>query len=496
MSFDIDDIGIFFMIGLPGQTLDDTSKRIIDTIHPGGIILLRRNLSTPENVIQLKKDIEKRLNNPVLLSIDHEGGMIIRFSEGTTHFPGNRALGEIYDPDLACQQGQIMAEELSNWGITINLAPVLDILASHYNPGITIRSFGKDPDLVSSLGSAFIEGLHNGGIAATAKHFPGKGASRVDAHLDLPTIDLDRKEMDLHIKPFAKAINSGVDLVMSSHVMYPKLDSRNPASFSKSIITGILRDELLFDKTAISDDLEMGAIEKHFPIDKAAVKAFNAGHDILLLCSDPEKQMAAFKAFENAIDIGEIPLKKLHQSKQRISSLVENLSKRSNHTNIFNTGSSSILAENIAYRSIKQSCNNLNSATVHSIEDLVILFPSLDHLHYRYALENSLLEGGNNIFEDYNHHKSQRYIYNLEEIPNYLNYIGHNSRRVLFFCFDAMFFPSQEKILNALRPGKDIAVLMRNPEDEVLVPEGVSIIKSYGFREVQIRTVMNLILNH
>ena len=164
------------------------------------------------------------------------------------------------------------------------MAPVLDVLTKAYSPNIGIRSYGSDWQLVAQMGAARIAAMQQGGLSACAKHFPGKGHAPVDAHLGLPVIGSTWKEMEaVHLKPFVTAIQAGVDLVMSSHPYYPKLDPypNMIATFSKKIISDYLRGELNFKGVITSDDLEMGAIKAICPIGEAGILATQAGHDLL-----------------------------------------------------------------------------------------------------------------------------------------------------------------------------------------------------------------------
>ncbi|MCK5257743.1 MAG: glycoside hydrolase family 3 protein, partial [Deltaproteobacteria bacterium] len=189
-------VGQRLMIGINGKTIDRETEELIQEIKPGSIILFSRNISSPEQVKRLITHIQNLLSSPPLIAIDQEGGRVIRFTKGLTVFPGNMALGAAGSPDLAFQQGLLSASQLKDIGIDINLAPVVDVITSHHNPGITIRSFGDDPKRVSDLACAFIEGTQKAGLVAVAKHFPGKGAAEVDAHFDLPTVSVLEKTFE------------------------------------------------------------------------------------------------------------------------------------------------------------------------------------------------------------------------------------------------------------------------------------------------------------
>ncbi|MDD5642846.1 MAG: glycoside hydrolase family 3 N-terminal domain-containing protein, partial [Syntrophales bacterium] len=215
-------IGQRLVIGIPGTRVTPEIVRHFQELHAGGLILYRINFENPAQLKKLIAGLEEALGRKLLVMADHEGGRVIMFREGITVFPDNQALGTTGKIDYARQQGEIEAQELRQLGLDINLAPVLDVLTEAYSPNIGIRSYGRDWRLVARMGAARIAGMQKNGLSACAKHFPGKGHAPVDAHLGLPVINSTWAEMEAsHLRPFVKAIESGVDLVMSSHPYYP-----------------------------------------------------------------------------------------------------------------------------------------------------------------------------------------------------------------------------------------------------------------------------------
>src|SRR5919109_4444406 len=236
---DIEDlVGERLMIGLAGPTLRDADIRVFKDTRAAGLILYRRNFTSPAQLLELLGRLESALGRRLLVATDHEGGRIVMLGQGTTIFPDNLAVGTAGEEAFAFRQGLIEARELRRLGVDLNLGPCLDVLTERYSPNIGIRSYGKDPRIVSRYGVARIRGMARGGLAACAKHFPGKGHSPLDAHLRLPTIDSSLEEMRaLHLPPFVEAIGAGVEAVMSSHPVYPRPDpSGVPATFSRRIV--------------------------------------------------------------------------------------------------------------------------------------------------------------------------------------------------------------------------------------------------------------------
>jgi beta-N-acetylhexosaminidase len=314
--------GSLFLFGIEGKKPSRGSVSLLRDTGASGVLLLARNIDSPAQVRALASELVQRVGRPLLFSVDHEGGWVLRFKSGLTAFPGNDALGRGRDPKLAYATGRQMALELSALGINLNLAPVLDVATADYNPGIGIRSFGADPKLVGALGAAFVRGLQDHGVSACAKHFPGKGAATKDAHVELPVIRLPRGDFErVHLAPFAAAVAAGVDCVMTSHVLYPALD-KTPATFSPRITRVILRDRLGFGGVVISDDLCMGAVAGREPIQTAAVKAIQAGHDLLIVAHGEQTQREAAELLEQAASDGAVSAEDLASAEGRVASLL------------------------------------------------------------------------------------------------------------------------------------------------------------------------------
>jgi beta-N-acetylhexosaminidase len=204
----------------------------------------------------------------------------------------------------------------------MNFAPILDINSNPKNPVIGDRAFGIEPEVVTSLGIATMKGIQSQNIASVVKHFPGHGDTSVDSHVGLPIVynDLDRLK-SFELVPFSEAVKDGADAVMIAHILLPKIDAENPASLSRTFITDILRGDLGFDGVVITDDMTMGAIAKKYNIGDAAVKSFNAGSDIILVCHDYYRQTAVIDALIKAAKTGNIKEETIDSSVYRILKL-------------------------------------------------------------------------------------------------------------------------------------------------------------------------------
>jgi len=293
-------IGRLLFVGIPSPGLDAATRRILEDVHVGGVILFRRNVGTPAEISALTAELHALPSRP-LVAIDHEGGRVLRLSEPFTRFPPAALVGQRCDANLAYRVGRAMAEELASVGIDLSFAPVLDVHSNPANPVIGDRAFASDPEVVSNMGIALMRGLHDGGVLSCGKHFPGHGDTEKDSHLELPVVRRSRGQMEqTELVPFRAAIAAGVPMLMSAHVLYPALDADHPATLSRTILTDLLRGELGFTGVVASDDLDMRAILNHQAIGKAAVASLQAGVDALLVCQDLPHAVEAFTAIAHA----------------------------------------------------------------------------------------------------------------------------------------------------------------------------------------------------
>ncbi|MBP2629203.1 MAG: beta-glucosidase-related glycosidase and D-alanyl-D-alanine dipeptidase [Firmicutes bacterium] len=326
-------VGQLFMIafrqddGKPVTAITGAMKAELQKYHLGGVILFAENFKDIEQTVILTMDLQQAEGSiPLLIAVDQEGGRVNRFHFGTD-LPGNMALGASGKVSNAYIAGNILGKELAVLGINTNLAPVLDINSNQDNPVIGIRSFGADGQMVTKMGGAYIKGLHDGGVLAAVKHFPGHGDTSLDSHLGLPTVLYGRSRLsELEIETFRENL-SATDMVMAAHIAFPELDDSKviskkdgqpvflPASLSYKILTNLLRESLGYDGVIITDALEMKAITEHFGSEKAVVGALQAGVDILLMPSDLPK---AYAGVLEAVKTGVISEERINESAKRI----------------------------------------------------------------------------------------------------------------------------------------------------------------------------------
>jgi beta-N-acetylhexosaminidase len=321
-----DRIAQVVMMGISGPT---PSKEEIALIEQGvgGVILFERNCRNPAQVAELIKDLQaiaraKGLGIPLIIAIDQEHGPVTRIKEGITPLPSPGAMGTIGDPALVRRGSRIIGRELASIGITMNLAPVADILLYPENRVIGQRSFGADPRLVGEMVAATIEGLQGEGVAACAKHFPGHGATETDSHQALPTLERSREELErAELIPFERAARSGVAAIMTGHLLCPALDPDLPATLSPPIIQGLLRQGLGFEGALISDDLLMGALNQWGSIEERGVEALKAGVDCLLVGKGTVQGL--LEALGRGLATGEIPQERAEEAISRTVKLKE-----------------------------------------------------------------------------------------------------------------------------------------------------------------------------
>ena len=297
--------------------LDDSvfveATRWVDSLQVGGIII---SVGSPLDIASKLNTLQARSRLPLLISADLEWGAAMRIV-GATAFPQVMAAGATGRPEDAYTIGSAAAIEGRAVGIHVNFAPDADLNNNPLNPVINTRSFGEDPKAVGRLVSAYIRGVHDNGMLATLKHFPGHGDTDVDSHLGLPVISAGYARLDtLELVPFRTGIDAGADIVMSAHIAFPPFTSPDePGTLSAAVLTGLLRDSLRFRGLVVTDALTMGAIVAKYGAGEATVRAFLAGSDLLLMPANPDSALDAMTA---AVANGRIGMERLDSSVRRM----------------------------------------------------------------------------------------------------------------------------------------------------------------------------------
>lgn len=319
-----------FMVSFYGAPMNEPARALLRDWQPGAVVFLPSNLGNPEQVTRLTNDIQTTLIEsggwPALIAVDQEGGIIAHLEDGFTRWPVPMLLTATQDPALAHQFGQALAAELRAVGINMNLAPVADLNTNPDNPIIGRRSFGSEPQLVAPIIAEVVHGMQAGGVLATVKHFPGHGDTDSDSHITLPVVSYSQQFLkSRELIPFQAAIDAGASAVMAAHIVYPNLEPEPgiPASLSTNIVTDLLRTEMNFEGLAITDALDMDAIDTNYTPEAAAIAAINAGHDLILTGAHigPDTHRRVFEAVVQAVNNGDISRSRIEQSVRRILSV-------------------------------------------------------------------------------------------------------------------------------------------------------------------------------
>ncbi len=311
--------------GFEGLSISDHARALVTDLHAGGVVLFSSNVRDPEQVKTLADSLQGIAGGNLLIAADQEGGIVTRLHAPFTEFPGAMALGAAGDLSLTRSVAAAMGQEMRSVGINWDLAPVADLsFQNGGNPAISVRSFGDDPEQVAKQVTAFIQGLRDAGVAACVKHFPGIGDSAADPHKTMPIVRAEGGLLARRERPsFAAALAAGAAAVMPSHVWYPAYDPEDPlpATFSKAIMTDLLRGALGFHGVAVSDDLLMGGIAERSTPGHAAVRALKAGCDMVMVCRDLEAQRETVAAIAEAVCSGELPRARFEEAVGRVADL-------------------------------------------------------------------------------------------------------------------------------------------------------------------------------
>ena len=310
-----------FCVGFAGTSVPAETRALIGR-GVRAAILFKRNFESAQQIAELCGELKRQAGGPFLNCIDQEGGRVVRLGEPFTQVPSMRAVGETGDAGLARRVGAVLGKELRAANIDMNLSPVLDVDTNPENPVIGDRSFGRMPARVTEMGLALIAGLQGQGVAACGKHFPGHGDTAQDSHLHLPRLGHAIERLrEIELPPFAAAARAGVAAIMTAHVIFEAIDPAVPATMSRAVLTGLLREELGFGGVIVSDDLEMKAIANHYPLDEVIVRGVNAGVDLFAICHSAALQNEAIDLLIKAVERGEVARERIEDAGRRLDRL-------------------------------------------------------------------------------------------------------------------------------------------------------------------------------
>lgn len=315
--------GQCMMVRIFGYKLTDETRAFLTTHHIRAVCLFRQNMRDEAQLKGLIADLQQVLGSAALIAIDQEGGAVMR-TTWLPAAPSAMCLGAANDPDLCSEVGAAVARGIKALGFNWNFAPVLDVNNNPHNPVIAERAFGDVPKQVAILASAWMQASLREGVATCLKHFPGHGDTRVDSHRALPVVNKSRQELERQeFMPFRQCAPHA-PAIMTAHIVYPQLDADLPATLSRKILQGILREAWAYDGVVITDSMEMQAISDHFGAGAAAVLALQAGADMVMALGSEDEQKSTWQALSVALTSGAIGTESNDQSLRRLQLLAQN----------------------------------------------------------------------------------------------------------------------------------------------------------------------------
>jgi beta-N-acetylhexosaminidase len=481
-------VGQLFLFSLNGTSFTEDMRRLIAERHAGGMVFFGYNIGTPGEVTQLINEMQRTaLTNglpiPLLTAVDQEGGRVMRLQDAPfSPFPSPMALGAADDPDLTFRVAAAIGEEMLACGLNLDLAPVLDVNTQPDNPVINVRSFGENPEKVAVHGEAFIQGLQSVGVAATGKHFPGHGSTSVDSHYDLPIVELDHDLLMQEMSPFRQGITAGVGAIMTAHVLYPALD-QTPATFSKPIMTDLLRGEFGFQGVLISDALTMGAVSEARN-DPAYVlrDTLLAGVDMLAYGSLPDgraptlaAQITMLEMVITLVESGLVDESRIDESVRKILNLKAHFGlldwqplDPATIGDRLKTAAHQALLTEVANRSVTLFSDGAGLLPLDPVDPLTILYPA------------ELPQTGEALLSGQPNALSLAYPVSPDErtARRLANQVGRG--KVVCLTFDTHRYPSQATLVNLLPVERTIIIAGQSPYDLLHFPQVQTYLMTYG----------------
>ncbi|MCY9657669.1 beta-N-acetylhexosaminidase [Paenibacillus chondroitinus] len=511
-------IGQMLLCGFEGTEATEQLKALIAEHHIGGVIYFARNVEQTGQVAELSEQLQQIAEQsdtlPLWVSIDQEGGMVARITEGVALMPGQMALAAgaigpkegtkvgIKDAgDAAYEAAFISGKELRALGINLNFAPVLDVNNNPDNPVIGVRSFGESAELVAEFGQRSVQGFQDANVVATAKHFPGHGDTSVDSHLDLPTIKHGQERIrSLELVPFIQAIKGGVDAIMSSHIYFPAFESEKlPATLSKSVLTGLLREELGYEGVVMTDCMEMNAIAEHYGTVAASVMAIEAGADLVLISHRLDRQIGAIDAIEQAVKEGRLSEARIDASVQRLLALKERrglFAPQTGSAAEVGTAEHCAVAQRLSEASItlvkdEQGLLPLKRARTLAVTVAAAVSSGVDEAYAGPAsLGAALAERGLDVLDR---------VLPLAEVGGLTGSVlaaAEEAEQIVIGTYNARFHPAQVELVRALQAlGKPVIVVaLRVPYDLLELPEVSTFIAAYESRPLALQSTAKALL--
>ena len=461
-------IGQVIMVGIPGLELDEQYLKFIKDYKIGNYILFARNYQDTKQMKNLMKHLYEYTNEVTdsfpLVSIDQEGGMVVRLFKDVTFPASPMTTSATSIKNAPYETGKIIGKDMLKMGINLNLAPCLEINEALSNPLVNVRSYGQSKENVLKNAKEFVRGLQESKVLSCIKHFPGDGSSTKDSHLELPIIDETKEKLlNYNMYPFMNLLES--DALMTSHCVYTSFDEL-PSTLSSVILEDTLRKEMGFKGLIISDGMEMKAIMDNYGVGEGCVMALNAGCDILLLCHEYEEQLEAFLSVKKAVLEGRITVDLLKDKVRRINDSKQKV--KEGLSLYFNDVEYEVLKEEHAlmqeivdnsYTLIKGKAPYINDNTLiisSSAKIASIVEDEFDERNLTKALEHNFLNNTVIKFE-----KSKDFVSSvINKIDDYDN--------IVVYSYDAYKDEIQKELINTLlKTNKEIFVVsIKGPIDK------------------------------
>jgi beta-N-acetylhexosaminidase len=496
-------IGQLFVFGFHGYEPTEQIKQLIEANGIGGTIYFSRNVKDAKQVHKLSGELQSIAKNagqpPLFVAIDQEGGMVARLVDGVTLMPGNMAIGAAGLAEGARETARVCGEELRQLGVTMNYAPCIDVNNNPDNPVINVRSYSDRSDVVAELGAAAVLGYQSARVAATVKHFPGHGDTAVDSHHALPILLHGRERLEaIELKPFRAAIKAGTDCIMTAHVCLPALDPTGvPSTLSGPVITGLLRKELGYEGIVVTDCLEMDAIDKNYGPEQGAIKALQAGADMVLISHTFEKQWAALKAVIAAVEKGELAEARIDEALDRIMSLKvkleldEPLKAWEQVESTIGTEANKAVARSWSEASVTLVKNDGGLLPLSRSESTLVLWPDIVPV----SVADEMLSGDGSLGQFLGEYGANV----VERRMNSDNPLADLDRfsQIIVVTYDASKHPLERDIAREavrLAPERTAAVSVRNPLDLLLYPEVKAYVAVYECRPLALAAAAKALL--
>ena len=493
-------IGQLLFIGFKEPNLTEEVRNMIREYKIDNFVLFLRNIKNKEQLEQLTRDIHEEVINSTgimpFIAIDQEGGNNIRIMDKSTFYPGPMTIAST-NIDNAKIIGHMMGKHLLSLGINMNFAPSLDVNNNPKNQIICIRSYSDKPEIVSKYGLELIKGMQEEGIIATAKHFPGHGDTEIDTHLDLPVLNFTKERLyNIELKPFKDAIDNGIKSIMAAHIIFREVDKENPATISKDIMKGILRDEFNFKGLIISDCMEMKAISDKITTPIGVAKGLKAGLDFALVCHTKKRQIDSVLKIKEEIDnnvltVEEIDekIKRILKYKKEVYDVMKNkFFNNEKNMEVFKDEKISLILQNI----VDSSLTFVHGKKLEIKGKTLVYWCQLSATNIAEDIISS--NSINNMLNkeipsiDTIEYKAKKY--NKEIIDKSKEY-----DTVIFLSFNAFKFESQVKMINEINQicSNFFVISMRNPYDYLKIDENINYYTLYESTPNAQRTIVKFL---